>query len=434
MALWVALIGIRALGQGELPDQVRAGAPVEPDLEGMAKEHNLEAGTLGRLVTRARASSTDALCVMKDGRIVLELYSEHPDARGPIEAMSATKSIVALAFGRLLADGRLDSLDAPVHRFYPEWNQGLKAKATIRHLLTQRSGLHCERITTEIYRSPDFVQFALAADVIEEPGTTWRYNNSGTNLLPGIVQKISGKRMDELLGAEIFAPLGITEWSWTRDSAGNPHGMAGLQICAADLAKLGQLMMDGGVWAPEKARILPEAFVTEATTHYAPLDPDRFKGTWDETVQRGGQGAQEQRYGLLWWPEISVEQTVSDRLIGEWRRLGAPEEFVTRMIGAKGLTYPQVMEYIPEHIGGEEEWLNATVMAGRPDLDTTAETFIGYSARGYLGQYLVVIPEHRLVCVRMRIAPESDHSKLDSFGDFLRLVPRLGRAATDRAP
>jgi CubicO group peptidase (beta-lactamase class C family) len=397
----------------------------EASLTRIAGEHGLDAVTFKSIVVRSRRSASDALVIVKDGKTVFEEYSGAA-SRGPIEAMSATKSVVALAFGRLLADGRLDSLDAPVHRFYPEWNQGLKAKITIRHLLTQRSGLHCERITTEIYRSPDFVQFALAADVVEEPGTNWRYNNSGTNLLPGIVKKISGERMDELLGEEVFAPLGIKGWSWSLDKAGNPHGMAGLQICAADLATIGQLMLDKGVWGPERTRILPESFVGEAVNHYEQLDPDRFKGTFEESLKRGGQGGMGQRYGLLWWPEHEVDQTVSDRLIGEWRRLGAPDDFIQKMTGAKGMRYTQIMKYIAEHIGGEQEWMGATLAAGRPDLDTIGETPIGYSARGYLGQYLIVIPEHRLVCVRMRIAPEGDHSNVDSFGSFLDLARRLG--------
>lgn len=399
-------------------------------LDRLAAGHGLDPAVLRSIVQGSRRSESDALVLIRDGATLLEEYSARDGARGPIEAMSATKSIVALAFGRLLADGRLDSLDAPVHRFFPEWNQGLKARITIRHLLTQRSGLHCERITTEIYRSPDFVQFALAADLVEEPGATWRYNNSGTNLLPGLVERISGQRMDMLLGAEVFAPLGITDWSWSLDEAGNPHGMAGLQIRAPDLARIGQLMLSGGTWASQ--RILPETFVTEATHHYAPLDPERFGGSWEESSKRGGQGFQGARYGLLWWPHMRVEQTVSDRLIGEWRRLGTPEDFITKMTGARGMTHPQIMAYIPEHLGGEQAWLDATVMAGRPDLDTIGESWLGYSARGYLGQYLVVIPAHRLVCVRMRISPEGDHSKVDSFGRLLDLMAQLGAEGPDR--
>jgi CubicO group peptidase (beta-lactamase class C family) len=430
MAICVGLIGIRALGHAEIPDRVPVGAPVEPALDGIAKEHTLDARTLERLVTRARASNTDALCVMKDGRIVLESYSEHAGARGPIEAMSATKSVVALAFGRLLASGRLDSLDAPVHRFYPEWNQGKKAAITIRHLLTQRSGLHCERVTTEIYRSPDFVQLALCADVVEEPGTVWRYNNMGVNLLAGVVQKASGTRMDTLVGAEIFAPMGITNWSWSLDKAGNPHAMSGLQVRAVDLAKVGQLMLDGGTWGgvgAEQRRILPESFVREATVHWEQLDPRRFEGTFEESVARGGQ-EHRQRYGLLWWPIVEIDQTFSERLLEEWKRKGAKDEVVAKFSVLKGLRGSELQRRMLEVAGGEQAWFAATIEAGLPDLDTIGEREVGYVARGDLGQYLVVLPAHRLIAVRMKIAPEDgeyDEKRFDYFRDFESLVRRL---------
>ena len=114
---------------------------------------------LKRIVKRAEASESDALIIWKEGELVGEWFFDKP--RGRIEAMSATKSVVVLAFGLLLSDGRLKSLDEPVCNFYPEWKQGLKSRITIRHLLTQMSGLQCERRTTAIYQAPDFVQFGV---------------------------------------------------------------------------------------------------------------------------------------------------------------------------------------------------------------------------------------------------------------------------------
>ena len=54
--------------------------------------------------------------------------------------------------------------------------------------------------------------------------------------------------MDRFIGKEIFQPLGITDFCWTLDQAGNPHGMSGLEIRAIDLAKIGQMMLDEGSW------------------------------------------------------------------------------------------------------------------------------------------------------------------------------------------
>jgi len=342
----------------------------------LATQHGLSAKAFDRLMERARQTESDALIILKDGKTVGEWYFDKP--QGPIEAMSATKSVVALAIGRLLLDGRLESLDVPVHKFYPEWKQGRKAKITVRHLLAQRSGLQCERVTVpEIYGSPDFVQLALCAELIEDPGATFRYNNKACNLLAGVVQKISGKRMDKLIGEEIFKPLGMTDWTWSLDSAGNPHGMSGLQIRPADLAKIGQLMLDHGKCKDKQ--ILPESFVLEAAR-------DDFRPAADAKVKSVSE-LWGRHYGLLWWVNTTSEFVITDRLLDEWRRLKAPEDFVTKMVTLKGVRGDELIRRTRELVGGEEAWGALTWQGGRPDFDVVGWTHEGYSADGYLGQY-----------------------------------------------
>ncbi len=402
------------------PAQAQTETPASSAPRG-AEVLGLDEAALDRLVERAAKSASDALIVLQDGALVVEEFFDKP--RGPIEAMSATKSLVALAFGRLLADGRLDSLDAPVHRFYPEWKQGRKAAITLRHLLTQRSGLQCERVTVpEIYGSPDFVQLALCAELVEDPGTTFRYNNKACNLLAGLVQRISGKRMDVLIGEEIFAPLGITDWSWSLDASGNPHAMSGLQIRPEDLAKIGLLMLDRGAW--NGVRVLPESFVDEAVHDQVSPIPDAERNA--EVLDPGFAW----HYGLLWWVNETAEQAITDGLLAEWRRTGAPEEFVTKMAALKELRGAELERRVLEAAGGEGPWFAATVEAGRPGWAIVARRYEGFSAEGYLGQYLVVVPEQRLIAVRMRRSPEGefDEKRIDSLRDFKVLVQDVARA------
>jgi CubicO group peptidase (beta-lactamase class C family) len=147
----------------------------------------------------------------------------------------------------LITLGRIESLDTPLYEFFPEWKQGLKQKITLRHVLSHTSGLQNVPDTrVEIYPSPDFVQLALAAELAHPPGTKFEYNNKAVNLLAGIVERVSGKKLDEFMRDEIFTPLGIREFDWMRDRAGNPHVMAGLTLYPLDLAKLGQLVLNRG--------------------------------------------------------------------------------------------------------------------------------------------------------------------------------------------
>jgi CubicO group peptidase (beta-lactamase class C family) len=366
---------------------------------------------LDRLLARARQSGSDAVVIYKDGALVGQWYFGKP--RGPIEAMSATKSIVNLAIGRLLHTGRIRSLDQPVSDFFSEWRQGEKRSITIRQLMNHTSGLqNVPNTTVEIYPSHDFVRLALAAELTSKPGTAFAYNNKAVNLLAGLVKRASGRRMDEYIGDEIFAPLGIRDFTWTLDEAGNPHAMSGLQIRALDLARLGQLMLQGGGWKGKT--ILPRWWVAESTRAGQALVPS---------------------CGLLWWRLGDFRYMAANReLTAAWRKGGASELFIAKMRPFQGVIYPgreEVMAALSRAFPTENGRPNLhdqnTWMKGLPDSKTLPGPVHGYLARGYLGQYLVVIPRHRLIAVRqMRSPAKFDPARPpDSFEEFPEMVRAL---------
>src|SRR5258705_13616377 len=120
----VGLVALLALGGGG-----RAGFA----------ETAIRPEALDRLVKEAELAHSDALVIWKDGK----LYREWDFGKrvSPIEAMSVTKSIVNLAFGRLYTQGKIRSLDQPVSTSYPEGKQGKKKEITLRHLLSDTSRL-----------------------------------------------------------------------------------------------------------------------------------------------------------------------------------------------------------------------------------------------------------------------------------------------------
>lgn len=366
---------------------------------------------LSRLLARAEQSGSDAVVIYKDGELVGQWYFGRP--QGPIEAMSATKSIVNLAIGRLLFTGKIRSLDQPVADFFPEWRQGKKRAITIRHLLNHTSGLQNERNTgVEIYPSPDFVKLALAAELTTTPGTAFAYNNKAVNLLAGIVKAACGRRMDLYLRDEIFSPLGITDFSWSLDPAGNPHAMSGLQIRALDLARIGQLMLQDGRWRGKT--IVPRSWVTESTGAGQP-----FRIT----------------AGLLWWRLGDFRYVAAtDELIAAWRKGGASEAFIQEIRPLKDVVYTSRERLVaaldrafPTAKDEHSLWDQNTWMKGLPQVTLLPGPVHGYMAEGYLGQYLVVLPRHRLVAVRQMRSPEQlDAARPpDSFEEFPRMVRAL---------
>ncbi|MEM7481393.1 MAG: serine hydrolase [Acidobacteriota bacterium] len=230
-----------------------------------------------RLEAWALETGSSALLVSVGGETVFELETERSET--PIHIMSVTKSVASLAIGRLIQEGKIDSLDLPLSELFPEWRQGRKAEITLLHLLTHATGLQdIPNAGVEIEPSEDVVQLALAAELAEAPGAAFRYNNKASNLLTAVVEERSGRKLDDYLRQTVFADLGISDAEWLRDSADNPYGMAGLFLAARDLVKIGQLMNQRGTWNGEQ--LIDREFAEQALTSQ--------RNDYD-------------RVGLLWW-------------------------------------------------------------------------------------------------------------------------------------
>lgn len=377
---------------------------------------------LGAIERAATESHSDALLVLRDGEVLLERYGADDDGgqAGPIELMSATKSVVALGIGLLLADGHLESLDAPVSTWFPEWRQGRKADITVRMLLDHTSGLqNSPNAGAEIYPAPDVVQLALAAELDSAPGEEFAYNNKATNLLAGVIARASGQPMDEYLRARLFAPLGIEPGDWHRDQAGNPHAMAGLPLTARDAARLGQLLLDDGRTG-DGTRLLPEGFADEL------LAPS----------------ARSERVGLLWWrlPEwerITLRGDAAAHLAGK----GVAEDFVSALQPLAGRSFDSVGDALQAAFGEDyrDRYMAEAGAHGLKRQDLFEETrgpVVAYEANGYLGQYIVLVPEQRLVAVRQIRSREAEgtHPPGSGYPGFSRDVIGLAKALSADAP
>ncbi len=227
-------------------------ARVRPDSAGVDRR------VLERLVREAGLSHSHALLVLKDGKVLAERYYGRP--RRPLHLMSMTKSVVSLAVGRLLADGKIPSLDAPLSTWFPEWRRGRKADVTLRHVLTHASGLRHELSAVTLNNNPDRLDYARGLPLDAEPGGEFSYNNEAVQLLSGVVAAAAGVSLDAYLGKELFEPMGITDWTWTgRDRAGNVAAYADLKLHPRDVARIGQLVLDRGLW--NRRSLLPAEWI-----------------------------------------------------------------------------------------------------------------------------------------------------------------------------
>jgi CubicO group peptidase (beta-lactamase class C family) len=256
----------------------------------------VDKAALSTLLANAAAEHSSAVVIVKDGKIGSESYRDGYDG-SPLPAMSVSKSVVSMAVGCLIADGKL-TLETRVASLFPEWSSDpAKAQITVRHLLTHTSGLDPLRAE---WRSNETIRdHALKSKLAFSPGTNFQYNNNAVDFLAVVFKRASGVALDDYLEAHVFRKLDIVGAHWMKDSEGTPLGAGELIIRPVDLAKLGQLMLDGGQWQGE--RILPRDWVERSV---AP----------SQSFQAN--------YGLLWWREGTFSFMLTEQVLAAWRGAG----------------------------------------------------------------------------------------------------------------
>jgi CubicO group peptidase (beta-lactamase class C family) len=114
------------------------------------------------------------------------------------------------------------------------------------------------------------------------PGRDFEYVNANVNLIAGILRQATGEQAEAFAERTLFRPLGIEKWNWDPMKTQGYNLMDGsLRLLPRDMAKLGQMMLDGGTW--QGTRVVSQDWVQASTTRY--LD--------------AGEGPE--GYGYLWW-------------------------------------------------------------------------------------------------------------------------------------
>lgn len=178
---------------------------------------------------------------------------------------SLCKSVTSLGIGILIDEGKL-TLDEKLNDIFqgktPLLSPSLFHKdITVRHLLTMSSGVAFNEIGA--IAGDDWLKLFLESNRQFEPGGRFAYNSMNTYVLSAIVQERSGETLFDYLKARLFTPLGIRNVYWEPSPQGITKGGWGLYLCAEDMAKLGQLYLNGGMW--EGTRIISGEWLKEAS-------------------------------------------------------------------------------------------------------------------------------------------------------------------------
>lgn len=129
---------------------------------------------------------------------------------------SITKQFTATLIMQLVEQGKL-KLDGKLSEYLPDYRKDVGDKVTIHHLLTHTSGIPSytalpnffAEVSRDPYTPTEFVKKYASGDLEFEPGTKFRYNNSGYFLLGAIIEKLHGKPYEQVLKESVFDPLGM---------------------------------------------------------------------------------------------------------------------------------------------------------------------------------------------------------------------------------
>lgn len=263
------------------------------------ESQGMRSTTLAALIDSGQAWKLDSLLVARHGRIVAEAYYAPYRAGMPHTVNSVTKSVVGTLAGIALKNGTIASRDLAVLDLLATPSPSPRAAniddrkraLTLSHLLDMTSGLDwtepldgAPTTMLQMRRSADWVQFALDRPMRDAPGARFDYNSGSTHLLSAIIAKQTGRSTLAYAREQLFEPLGITDVIWRQDPQGVHTGGWGLYLQPRDMAKIGQLYLNGGVWAGWP--LLPAGWTQHITT---------------ATVDMRMPGPLPFRYGNLWW-------------------------------------------------------------------------------------------------------------------------------------
>ena len=177
--------------------------------------------------------------------------------------------------------------------------------------------------------SADQYRYALEQPVVAPGGLVWNYNSGGTLLLEAVIAKAADGALDDVAREFLFEPLGITDYAWTKNSKSGILEVGGLRLRSRDLAKIGQLVVNGGNW--NGRQIVSQKWVKDPRQHISVLQTSHIS-----TGINGGSDVPWSRdarcRGFVRWDMAGSASSLYQRsILWRWLRL---DSTLTRVSGS----------------------------------------------------------------------------------------------------
>lgn len=256
--------------------------------------------SLGDFLDRRRVTG---LMVVKDGVVQVERYQYDRKPEQRFLSNSMAKSVVSIAVGVALAEGKIRSLDDTAATYVPELAGSAYGETPIRALLRMASGMPF----TETYNGKDdlsrffrieaeegtfaAIRFFRQRDV--EPSSRFQYASIETMVLTYVVIRATGKSLSAYVSERLWRPMGAeADATWIINPGRIERGYGFLNATLRDWARLAALLAEDGQW--EGRQIIPRDYLIEAT------DKDRHPAAFRPRTATPYYG-----YGYQFWTHPS---------------------------------------------------------------------------------------------------------------------------------
>lgn len=213
-------------------------------------------GTLSTVGQVLDDTYTDAYVILQGGRLVTEWYGAEGAPDRPHALMSITKSVVGAVAGVLVDRGLLD-VTRQIVEIIPELATSGYVGATVRDVLDMRSGVRYRedytdpesdvRMLNDWLATRGLYEYLVGLPAEAPHGERFLYRSAESDVLGWVCERVAGAPMAELISTLIWQPMGAEfDAEILRDTMGTAIHDGGLCATARDLARFGQLLLDGG--------------------------------------------------------------------------------------------------------------------------------------------------------------------------------------------
>ncbi len=236
---------------------------------------------------------TVAYLVIKNDSLVYESYYNDYTKDSKSNSFSIAKSVVTMALGKAIMQGKIKSLDQKVTDFFPELKGQYAKEVTVGDLSSMASGLNWDEkyysplsIVTRAYFDDKLREIILGLEISEQPGKNFKYLSGATQLLAMCIEKATGEYLSDYVSKNIWQPIGAENdalWQLDREENGIEKAYCCIASNARDFARLGKLYLNDGKWNGEQ--LLDSTFVKKCITPRFESSPEYGYGFWMATYK-----------------------------------------------------------------------------------------------------------------------------------------------------